>query len=61
MDEKKIKSLRENLANLRRELASLSAEAKYFPAIERNAVRISANLSMMEITLGMDNSALDRS
>ena len=61
MDEKQVKSLRDHLATLRRELAALTAEAKNFPALERNAARISASLRMMEISLGLDNAAMDRS
>ncbi len=53
MDQAKIDSLRQRAARLREELEALCAEAGDFPAVAKNAARISASLAMITVALGM--------
>jgi len=59
MDQAKIDSLRQRAARLRAELEALCAEAGDFPAVSRNAARISASLAMISLSLGLDASGAE--
>ena len=52
MDQDTVKKMSERVANMRGELEALMELGGEFPALTRNAARITASLSMIEINLG---------